>query len=189
MLHEQVVENLSQKILKHIELYPELSVKAEQFESLFASAIDACWTPYNHHVGGDMNTNVEGMKKPSLKSGTMKNGFLTFSSHRTTSFLTIDEKINFLCNTDYDSYICLARPDKKIHSYKLIYFTKSIINFRSLTWSQTTNKKGEVSGWVATNENQTIKVRIIKKMSDQVWIDIHESLITILHSYNYDVTE
>lgn len=189
MIQEEVINKLGNNIRKHIELYPKLSVKAEQFESLFACATGSDWTPYNHNPGSDMITSMEGMRKPSLKSGIIKDGFLTISSHRTTKFDTIDKKIDFLCNTDYDSYICLARPDKKIHTYKLVYFTKSTIDFKNLTWSHTLDKKGKQSGWIATNENHSIRVRIIKNMSDQVWIDIHESLINILNSYNYDVTE
>lgn len=109
MIQEHILENFGKLIEEHIKLYPLLSVKAEQFESLFPSPTKSDWTPYNHNPGSDMNTTLEGLRKPSLKSGIIKNGFLTISSHRTTKYDTLEKKIKFLCNTDYDSYICLGK--------------------------------------------------------------------------------
>jgi len=189
MISKDKLNKFGELLQQHKTLYPELSLKAEQFEALFAIATNADWKPYNHNPGSDMSTTLEGMLKPSLKSGIMKNEYLTISSHRTTKYKTLEDKLNFLSNTDYDSYICLARPDNKVHNYKLVYFPKSLINFNNLVWEETKTKKGEFNGWYATNENQTIKVSIVKSMSHQVWIDIHKSLITIIESYNYDVTE
>jgi hypothetical protein len=189
MLSEATIEKLSQGITNHIHLYPDLSVKAEQFESLFASATNSTWNPYNHNPGGDMVTNIEGINNPSLKSGVLSDGCLTISSHRTTKFKRLEDKINFLNNVDCDSYICLARPPKKIHTYRLIYFPKSIINYSSMVWTETSNKKGEFTGWEGWNENRTIRVRIVKSMSDQVWIDIHESLFTVIREFNYEITK
>lgn len=189
MLNQNSLERLSQGIINHIKLYPDLSVKAENFESLFASATNSVWYPYNHNPGSDMVTNLEGINNPSLKSGVLSKGFLKISSHRTTKFKKLQDKINFLNNVDCDSYICLARPQKKTHNYRLIYFPKSVIDYSSLKWTETYKKNGEFTGWEGRNENNTIIVRIVSSMSDQVWIDIHESLFTILKNYNYEITE
>ena len=183
------LEKFGKCIEQHIELYPKLSVKAEQFESLFAQSTNSNWTPYNHNPGCDMETNYDGLKKPSLKSGIIKDDYLKISSHRTTKFKTLDEKINFLNNTDYDSYVCLARPDGKIHNYVLIHFSKSIINFKDLIWSENFDKKGNNKGWSAVNQNNTIKISIIKSMSDQVWIEIHKSLLNFIKEFNYEITK
>lgn len=189
MIQKEALNRLGENIQKHISLYPKLSVKAEQFESLFACATGSDWKPYNHNPGSDMNTTIDKIRTPSLKSGVLKKGYLVISSHRTTKYRDLQEKINFLCSTDYDSYICLARPNNKVHDYKLVYFTKSLIDFRNLNWSVTQDKKRNPSGWSACNNDGTIKVNIHKSMSDQVWIEIHESLITIIEQYQYDVRE
>jgi hypothetical protein len=187
MINETSLDNLDQGIRGHIQLYPKLSVKAEQFESLFAGAIGSDgWIPYNHNPGSDMDTEHVGMMKPSLKSGILHNGFLTISSHRTTKYKTLEEKIIFLRSVDNDSYVCLARPKESLHNYKLIYFPKSVIDYTTLEWENIFNKKGEFSSWYGYNEDSTIKVKIVKSMSDQVWIDIHESLITILKEFNHE---
>jgi hypothetical protein len=186
MIDKQALIKLDECIKQHIKLYPKLSVKAEQFESLFAQCTNSEWNPYNHNPGKDMETNYEKLKKPNLKSGTIKNDFLKISSHRTTKFKTLDEKLIFLNNVDYDSHICLARPEGKTHSYKLIFFPKSIIDYSKLLWTEEFKKNGEHKGWKGINEDNTIKVSIQKNMSDQVWIEIHKSLFNIIEEYNYE---
>ena len=58
-----------------------------------------------------------------------------------------------------------------------------------MEWTEISNKKGEFTGWEGWNENRTIRVRIVKSMSDQVWIDIHESLFTVIKEFNYEITK
>ena len=169
---------------QHQQLYPSLPVKAEQFESLFAQITSADWSPNNHNVGEDMVTNIVGMKKPSLKSGVIKDGYLNISSHRTSKFKTLREKIDFLKTREYDSYVCLSRPDKnKAHKYKLIYFEKNIIDYDSLSWVDTYNKNGIHSGWCGESKDKKIKVNIIKSMSHQVWVSLSIDKIKVLREY------
>jgi hypothetical protein len=188
MLIYSQIKKLEDLIRLHSQLYPKLPVKAEQFESLFSSAIGSEWTPNNHNPNEDMITEVHSMTRPSLKSGVIKDGYLTISSHRTTSHKTLQEKLDFLNSRTYDSYVCLSRTDEeKIHKYQLLYFPKNIINFNSLSWVDTYNKKGEKSGWVGIDQDKLIEVKIIKSMSHQVWIKIDINLITVLAKY--DITE
>ena len=189
MIGKSSLKKLKEGIERHIQIYPNLSVKAEQFESLFAYATDSKWEPYNHNPGEDMVTNYDGLRKPSLKSGVITNNVLTISSHRTTKYKTLDDKIKFLSNVPYDSYICLARPKNGVHNYKLIHFPKSLIDYSLINWEVTFSQKGHQTGWKGSNENGTIQLRISKSMSDQLWIDIHESLVTIIEEFNYDVTQ
>jgi hypothetical protein len=146
MITKTQITKLGNLIYEHSKLYPKISVKAEQFESLFSNAISSDWTPNNHNTNEDMITEIDGMKTPSLKSGVIKNRFLTISSHRTTTYKTLENKLDFLKNRTYDSYICLSRPDKqKVHKYQLLYFSKSLINFDLLNWVDTYNKKGNMT--------------------------------------------
>jgi hypothetical protein len=188
MLLDSQIKKLGDLLGLHSQVYPKLPVKAEQFESLFSSATESVWTPNNHNPNEDMITEVHSMIRPSLKSGVIKNGYLTISSHRTTSYKTLQEKLDFLSSRTYDSYVCLSRRDgEKIHKYQLIYFPKNIINFNSLTWVDTYNKKGEKSGWEGINQDKSIEVKIVKSMSHQVWIKIDINLITVLAEY--DITK
>lgn len=186
MLTLTQLDYLGELIKTHKKLYPKLSVKAEQFESLFASVTNAMWTPNNHNNGEDMLTEIDGLNKPSLKSGIIENDYLTISSHRTTKYKTLSEKIDFLKSREYDSYICLSRPDKnKPHKYYLIYFSKSTIDYDSLKWINTYNKIGDHSGWYGESHDKKIQVSIIKSMSDQVWVTLDITKIKILREYDF----
>lgn len=184
MIDKKKLIYFGQLIKKHSELYPSLPLKAEQFESLFARVVQGQWNPNNHNTSEDMLTEVAGMKKPSLKSGIIRNGVLTISSHRTTKYKTLEDKIGFLESRTYDSYVCLSRPDEdKPHKYNLIHFDKKIINYRSLDWSNTYNKKGDHSGWLGVDKG--IKVKIVKSMSDQVWINLDMDKVNVLSEYDF----
>jgi hypothetical protein len=186
MITEAAIEKLGEKIQKHSELYPNLPVKAEQFESLFSDVFETEWVPNNHNTNEDMTTVIEGMERPSLKSGLGKDGSVKISSHRTTTHKTLQEKIKFLDSRTYDSYVCLSRPDKKkTHKYQLLYLPKSVIKFDSLIWIDTYNKKGISSGWKGKSSDNLIEVDIVKSMSDQVWIKINMKLLTVLAEYDF----
>lgn len=181
------LDELGVLIKQHSELYPMLPVKAEQFESLFSVVTKSKWEPNNHGTNEDMITEIRGMEKPSLKSGTIENNVLKISSHRTTKFKTLQDKIEFLKSRTYDSYVCLARPNSdKPHYYKLIYFNKNIINYDSLNWVDTYDKKnGSHSGWFGRDNDCTITVKIVKSMSHQVWVTIDLNKTTILQEYDF----
>jgi hypothetical protein len=187
MLTDTQINKLGELIYSHSNIYPKLPVKAEQFESLFSNAIGSEWNPNNHNPNEDMITEIVGMEKPSLKSGIMKNGYLTISSHRTTTYKTLEDKIDFLNSRGYDSYICLSRPDDgTIHNYKLLHFKKTLIKFDLLNWNNTYNKKGNHTGWRGVSNDNNIEVNIIKSMSDQVWIKINMDLITTIFDYEFE---
>jgi hypothetical protein len=186
MITEADKKKLGEKIQKHSELYPNLPLKAEQFESLFSEVFGTDWVPNNHNTNEDMTTVIEGMERPSLKSGPQKDGSVKISSHRTTTHKTLQEKIKFLDSRTYDSYVCLSRPDKKkTHKYQLLYLPKSVIKFDSLIWIDTYNKKGISSGWKGKSSDNLIEVDIVKSMSDQVWIKINMKLLTVLAEYDF----
>jgi len=187
MITESQLIKFGELIRKHTELYPNLPVKAENFESLISSVIGCEWKPNNHNQNADIITEIDGLRRPSLKSGIIKNNTLTISSHRTTKYKTLQGKLNFLDNRTYDSYLCLSRPHESdiIHSYHLIYFEKNLINFNSLNWHETINKHNNHSGWEGHNDDKSIVVKIIKSMSDQVWITLNLNLVNTLMSYEF----
>jgi len=187
ILSEDDLDLIGDKISGHANLYHNIPIKAEYWESIVSSTLGVDWTPNNHNTNRDLVTPIQNMSKPSLKSGIIKKGFLIISSHRTTEHKTLDDKIQFLKSRDLDSYLCLSRTFKgKItHKYKLIYFNKNIIDWDSFLWVDTYNKKGEHSGYLGTNPTKTIIIKIHLSMSHQVWVEIDMNLVTILREYEY----
>lgn len=186
MISKDKLDKLGELIQQHVLLYPKLSVKAEQFESLFSVITESEWLPNNHNPNEDMITEIKGIEKPSLKSGSIKDNTLVISSHRTTKYKTLQDKIDFLKTRTYDSYICLARPNKDHpHEYNLIYINKNVIDYDSLEWVDTYSKDGSHSGWIGKDEEGTISVSIIKSMSHQVWIKVDLSKVQILRKYDF----
>jgi hypothetical protein len=187
ILSENILNLIGNKISQHVELYPKIQIKAEYFESIVSSSLGCDWNPMNHNPNQDLETQVTNMKKPQLKSGVIKNGFLTLSSHRTTKHPSLKSKIEFLSSRDYDSYLCFSRDHntKKTHKYKLVYFDKGVIDWNSMVWVDTYDKKGKHSGYYGTTPNGSVKSKIVFNMSHQVWIEINMSLTTILREYEY----
>lgn len=184
---ENVLDLIGDKIYRHAKLYYNIPIKAEYFESIVSTSLECDWKPMNHNPNQDMETQIPNMLRPSLKAGVVKNGFLHFSSHRTTEHQTLQDKIDFLNSREYDSYLCLTRDKEsnKIHKYKLVYFPKHLIDWNSIQWIDTYSKKGKHSGYHGTNPDGTVRAKIVFSMSHQVWIDIDMNLTTILKEYEY----
>ena len=187
ILSEDILNLIGYKISQHVDLYPKIPIKAEYFESIVSSSLGCDWDPNNHNPNQDLETQIHNMFKPSLKSGVIERGVLQLSSHRTTKYPTLQSKIGFLKSRDYDSYLCLSRDknSNKTHKYKLVYFCNRLIDWNSMEWMDTFNKKGEHSGYCGTNQNGSVKSKIVFNMSHQVWIDIDMNLTTILREYEY----
>lgn len=186
-MSETELNLIGEKIGQHAELYPKIPVQAMYFESIVSQTLGCPWVPMNHNPNQDLETRIYDMMKPSLKSGFEKNGFLTISSHRLTTHHTLEDKIEFLNSREYDSYLCLThiKNENKIHKYKMIYFPKQVIDWNSIQWIDTYNKKGEHNGYFGTNLDRSVRAKIIFSMSHQLWIDIDMNLITILKEYEY----
>jgi len=187
VIPENALDLIGDKIGKHVELYHNIPIKAEYFESIVSTSLGCDWKPMNHNPNQDLETMITNMMKPSLKSGVIHNGVLTFSSHRTTEHPTLDDKIEFLNSREYDSYLCLTREKNstKTHKYQLVYFPKQVIDWNSIEWIDTYNKKGKHTGYHGKNSDGSIRTKIVFSMSHQVWIDIDMNLTTILREYEY----
>jgi hypothetical protein len=170
---------------KHAEVYPDIALSGIHWESILNRVKpDPNWVPNNHSEEGDLHEH-------SLKSGTIDNSFLTFSSHRTTKYETLQDKLDYLKSKKYKGYLCLSREKKseKIHSYKLIHIPREKIDFDSLTWEniygKRGKKKGKLVGYRGKNLDNTIVVKIQFSMSDQVWIDIDMNSVTIIREFDF----
>ena len=52
----------------------------------------------------------------------------------------------------------------------------------SMKWIETFNKKGKSSGW-KTIENDNIKLKIVKSMSSQLWIELNNEYVEEYKSF------
>jgi hypothetical protein len=187
IISDNILNSIYKYISKHHELY-STSVKAEQWEEILFKAltennVSASWDSGSHKVGEDIKTKEFGRiscKGGALKKSKYKNESLTISGSRTTSYKTLDSKIEYLSNNHDDYYFCLAKYSKDIDSgnyhYKLIAFPSKLIKPNNLKWKE----KGKNFCAEGIGITQTIQT----SMSGQLWTVLDVSLT----SYQYDIT-
>jgi hypothetical protein len=168
----------------HHSLYPDIALDSKMLESIFERSLfgDVKHDTGSHSIGYDL---IVSNKKISVKSGkynTNKN-HLTFSSHRTTTHNTIDEKVKFIDEHHFDYQYNFAKVGKwiKTKSYKLIVFKKEQLKVGDLKFEEND------SGWLGQNDN--IKVGIRKTMSDQVWYTINLNNVKPLKIMDFSVPQ
>ena len=188
-LSEETLNQIESKIQQHHQIY-RIPVKAESWEDLADQAINGEKTeykPFNHNIVFDLNLTVDSNHyKSSLKAGVIKGDRLHFSSHRLGRFESLDDKINFLDNVEYDNFLFLSRNDNTIwdKTYHILSLDSKLITYRDLNWVEELGKRGKykstVSSWVGTSNGGNIKCKIVKAMSHQLWVDIDLSLVNKL---------
>lgn len=131
------------------------------------------WDPQSHEKSVDIKVNISGdILKISAKGGKVKNGAITMSSYRLTTFNTLNEKLKFIKkqHDNFDFYlICLREIDKKNITY---YVIKASPKRLSPKWLVNQNN------WVKTKNSYDLKngfkfdAKIVLKMSEQLWYSI-----------------
>lgn len=177
MLTNELVKEIRKRIKRHHKLY-DLPVKGEYWEEIFAHSIEATggksdWiADRSHGIGKDQtclfDNNVE--KRISNKSGvyTLSTNRLKISGSRSTTYQTIEEKIQHFSNKQEDLYFCLATSSlKKDTNYYLFYFDTEILDYHNATWEEQYNQESELMGWKCSTETYDAWIR--KGMSDQLW--------------------
>ena len=187
--NKNILLELENLLKKHHEIY-RIPVKAEAWEDLVDQVVNkenSNYIPFNHSTGHDLNIELDKSKFSSqLKTGTIKDNKLIFSSHRLGRFETLEEKLDFLENVSYDSFLFLSRNDFEVwdKNYFIYYIDKKIFDYKTFKWIETIGKKGKyknrVSGWEGISEDGKIKCKITKSMSHQLWVEIDLSLINFV---------
>jgi hypothetical protein len=186
ILNKTVLDSLEQKVLQHHGLYPEIPVKAEYWECIVKGCLNVKnWTPNNHNPNEDLVTEYNGLERPSLKSGVINGSRMVFSSHRMSKFDNIDDMLEFLDTRTYDSYLFLARnKGESGKKYSVCYMPSKLWKFSDLKWEPIIGvkgkNKGKQQGWKTSSPDGKIELKIQFSMSNQLWIDIDLSLITII---------
>lgn len=131
----------------------------------------------SHKKGGDISTDDETF---SVKSSKNENGKLSISSFRLTRFGdSLPDMMNFIDNDgkNFDKYFVLSRNESSDEvQYSFYILPSNIISALSMKWTETKSKVGKVTGW-HTIDNDNIKLKIVKSMSSQLWIEIKTDYI------------
>lgn len=183
----RVINSLTNEIGRRINLHHELydfkidSLAWENIlhKSLLKAGFNSEWITGSHSEGVDIY--VDDIRI-SCKGGTVsgkRNPRLKISSHRTTRFKTLQEKLEFISEEHEDVIWSLVQMSKNL--YRLHIFEKP--NFKEFEWKEIK------SGWSAIHENGN-KASISRSMSDQLWFDInYENFIKNIEYYDFTVSE
>ena len=175
------IENLLQKLLTpltmRIKQYHNLfslPLIAEQWEeTLHCALLDigyiTTWKPNrSHKIAQDMRIVDIPNFRISCKSGQfvyskkLNSDCVYFNGSRTSSFDTLEQKINHLCQNNVDYYFMLAKNKIFDKTYKLLVFESNICNVGQLQWTTSDTEKSwnGVGSFIAT---------INKSLSSQLW--------------------
>lgn len=135
------------------------------------------WKPDNSHkVGEDMRIISLENSRISCKSGVITHNrthklgeCVQFSSSRTTSFKTLEEKLQHLSKSHYDYHFMLSKKDKFDGTYKLLIIKADNCNVGDLEWES--NKNGKPDDYVS-KVGGPFKATITGSMSGQLWITL-----------------
>lgn len=186
-LQPSILDSIENNLRLHHELYFEIPVKAEYWEVNASKSLNVeNWVANNHNPNEDFQTKIEGLLKPSLKAGVIKGNTLTFSSHRMSKFTEIEDMLTFLDNRDYDSYLFLSRKKSNKYKYHYLvgYMPSKKWKYSELSWEPIIGVRGKSTGkqqgWKGLGHDGKVSVKITFSMSNQLWVDVDMSLITIV---------
>jgi hypothetical protein len=181
MLCKELIKQIRQRVKKHHKLY-DLSIKGDYWEEILAKSIiaiggDTDWKAERTHCVGKDQTCSWGIykdKRISNKSGvyTISTNTLKISGSRSTTYKTLEEKINYFSDKQEDLYFCLSTSSiKKDLNYYLFYFESSILDYQNANWENLySTVNNEQIGWRC--ETETYKAWIKNDMSSQLWTHI-----------------
>jgi hypothetical protein len=181
VLNKKLIREIEKRILVHHHLY-NTPIKGILWEDIFAQSVIASggssdWQPNNSHESGKDQSCSLGNDNPiriSNKSGyyTISSNSLKISGSRTTTFPTLEEKVQYISDKKEDYYVCLATSSlKKDENYYIFWFDTSILDYGNQQWVETIGKKGELSGWKC--ECNRYRAWINKSLSDQLWTHLN----------------
>lgn len=144
---------------------------------------ETSWKPDNSHkVGEDMSIIAFTEARVSGKSGVLKNNrthnlgpSVEFSSSRTTTYKTLEEKLEYLCQSHYDYHFMLSKKDKFDGTYKLLIVKESMCNVKDLEWEPNKNSK---PGDYVSKPGGPFKATITGSMSGQLWVTLPLSRVS-----------
>lgn len=176
----QLIDKIQNKINLHYQLY-DFKIDNILWENILHRSFkelgyNSHWDTGSHKQGTDIVCNET---KISCKGGSIHGKRvpkLKISSHRTTSYKTLTEKIDYISRPHEDVIWSLVQSSEKTYCLHLI----EPPNFKSYNWEETSG------GWRASCPNNIHKARIQRSMSDQLWIEFdYNYLLQKTETYNF----
>jgi len=194
--NETNMNNLVMKIKKNVKMYHTIirqPITGTIWEEILTNSFSdighaTTWKPDNSHkVGEDMRLVDFTESRISCKSGVLKNNrshnlgsCVEYSGSRTTSFKTLEEKLEHLSKSHCDYHFMLSKKDKFDGTYKLIIIKSDMCNVKDLEWKPNKNKK---IGDYVSDQGGDFKAEIRESCSGQLWVTLPLSRV----SYMYDI--
>lgn len=188
---KDVLEAIKRRIKLHHDLYESLTIKDKYWEYTLSNAFkdvnfNCNWDPESHDVGKDIIVEDIKYKRISCKSGMLvfskrKNKItkIKISGFRTTSYKTIEEKLNYIDGNHEDVVFSLSSSFFKTQrKYVLTIFVPP--KFKELMWT----KEGE--NYKSSTYNG-VNASILAQCSDQLWYEIDYDSPLILEKYDISV--
>jgi len=165
-----------EKLIKFHSLNSVVPINADRWEEIVNATLNFMgrnpkWNQGSHSAGADIWIEAFVI---SAKSGKVSNDNLIISSYRLTRFGNLEKMKEFIDGKgkNFDIYLCCAKIDNKTERvYKVFLIGADTISAKKTNWSKSYNKKKLHSGWEGS-DNQGILLRIVKKMSNQLWMEV-----------------
>lgn len=132
------------------------------------------WDSQSHTKSVDLKVEIDGkLLQISAKGGIIKNGALSVSSYRLTTFNNLSEKLKFIGNqhAHFDFYLICAREEESATTIRYSVIKVPASKFAPLWMLQMRNWK-KTNGGYELKEGLGFAAKIVSKMSNQLWYSI-----------------
>jgi len=158
----------------------QVPIRAQSWEELIWATLvfmfgddNVDWDPQSHEKSVDVKVKInDDILRISAKAGQIKNGIISISSYRLTTFNNLKEKLKFIRiqHDNLDFYLICVREMKE--SNITYYVIKAKANKLAPEWLT------DERNWISTRSGHELKdnlsfgARIVFKMSNQLWYSI-----------------
>lgn len=188
--NKQFLSNISKLVESHLKnkLYKHLPIEGTLFELFVREAslqsgfsVDG-FAPSSLKQGADMVVND---LRISCKAGQLRYNTFRFSSHRLQAYKNIDETINFLRTRQQDTYLFMAKIQKRQKTvgcgtigYQLFQLPESFFDWNKAIVFQKDEKNIGIKG-------ECFTAIIRSTQSQQLWITINKEYIKPLQTWYF----
>lgn len=164
-------------------------LKAEMLEEVLSRTffedmkLKGEWKKGGHQPGIDIDVYDE--DSYSVKSGKETTNQIKISSSRTTTYKTLEEKINFYKNVEntFTKYFLFSKKETDLNlRYTIYIIPKEKISIDNIEWKDSNNWQGE-------DKENNYYFSIVESMSHQIWITLNKDYISdsIIDSFTFNI--
>lgn len=185
-------KEFEKKFKEHHKLYPEIRIKSIYWEHIFEQILkskiekieEVIWDSKSHRQGTDIELHFKDKNKVhlSMKSGEVKGNFVKVSSFRTSSYKTIQEKLDHsfkvMGEEDFVIYLTYDENNKEYDAF-MVESSVLIKKMKELKWEEKISDNGNTKFAGKTDD---FNAAFMESMSGQLWYSIHQKYLTRLFS-------